>query len=99
MKGLGRLKFKIDNGITIISTGDASGGKKNKNGYAGIHYDKRSGKYRAEINHKRKKYFLGYSDSIPELIEIRKEAELHIKHGDFIDWYNLRKGKKNGKRN
>lgn len=93
------MKFKIDNGITIISTGDATGGKKNKNGYPGIHKDNRQNKYRAEINYKRKKYHLGYSDSIPELIEIRKEAEFHVKHGDFIDWYNLRKGRWNEKRN
>lgn len=93
------MKRKIENGITILSTGDSTGGKKNKNGYPGIHKDNRQNKYRAEINYKRKKYHLGYSDSIPELIEIRKEAELHVKHGDFIDWYNLRKGKWNEKRN
>lgn len=93
------MKRKIENGMTILSTGDASGGKKNKNGYPGIHKDNRMNKYRAEINYKRKKYHLGYSTSIPELIEIRKEAELHVKHGDFIDWYNLRKGRWNEKRN
>lgn len=92
------MKIRIENGITIISTGDKTGGKKNKNGYTGIHFDKRNQKYRAEINHKRKKYHLGYSLNIDELIEIRKEAEFHVKNGDFDSWYRLRKGKWNEKK-
>lgn len=92
------MEYEITNGMTIIHTGDSKGGKKNKNGYTGIHFDKRSGKHRAEMNYQRKKYHLGYSTDIESLIEIRKEAEFHVKHGDFIDWYNLRKGKWNDKR-
>jgi len=99
LKGLGRLKIRIENGTTIISTGDAKGGKKNKNGYTGIHFDNRSQKYRAEISYKRKKYHLGYSLNVDELIEIRKEAEFHAKNGDFADWYRLRKGMKHDKTN
>ena len=85
--------------MTIISTGDAKGGKKNKHGYTGINYDKKNGKLRAEINYKRKKYHLGYSTDIEELIAIRKEAEFHVKNGDFTEWYRLRKVKWNEKRN
>lgn len=92
------MKTKIENGITIISTGDATGGKKNKNGYPGIHKYGRMNQYRAEINYKRKKYLLGYSEDVSELIELRKEAELHVKHGDFIDWYNIMRGKRNDNR-
>ena len=99
LKGMGILNIRIENGMTIISTGDAKGGKKNKNGYTGINYDKRNKKYRAEINYKRQKYHLGYSHSIDELIEIRKEAEYHVKSGEFEDWYRLRKGMRNGKEN
>lgn len=98
MKGLGKLKTRIENGITIISTGDAKGGKKNKHGHPGINFDNKLKKYRAEINHKRKKYHLGYSLNIDELIERRKEAEAHVKSGDFITWYNLKKGRWNDKR-
>ncbi len=96
---MGRLKIRIENGTTIISTGDAKGGKKNKHGYTGINFDKRLEKYRAEINYKRKKYHLGYSLNVDELIEIRKEAEFHVKNGDFEDWYRLKKGMRNEKRN
>ena len=99
LKGMGILNTRIENGVTIISTGDSKGGKKNKNGYTGVHFDKRNNRYRAEINHKTKKYHLGYSDSIEELAEIRKEAEYHVKAGDFEDWYRLRKGMKYGKEN
>lgn len=92
------MKYEIRNGMTIIHTGDAKGGKKNKNGYPGIHYDSKRKKHRAEMNYQRKKYHLGYSTDIEELIERRKEAELHVKHGDFIEWFNLRKGRWNDKR-
>lgn len=97
LKGMGILNFRIENGTTIISTGDAKGGKTNKHGYAGINFDKRLKKYRAEINHKRKKYHLGYSLNIDELIAIRKEAEFHVKNGDFDAWYRLKKGRWNDK--
>ena len=85
--------------MTIISTGDAKGGKKNKHGHTGINFDNKLKKYRAEINHKKKKYHLGYSHNIDELIAIRKEAEFHVKNGDFIEWYRMRKGRWNEGRN
>lgn len=88
---------RIENGVTVISTGD-NGLVKNKNGYTGIHLNKRDGNYRVEINHKRKKYHLGFAATVEEAIPIRKEAELHVKHGDFIEWYNMRR-KKRGKKN
>lgn len=93
------MKTRIENGITIISTGDATGGKKNKNGYTGINYDKRNKKHRAEINYKKKKYHLGYSHDVNELILIRKEAEQHVKDGTFEQWHALRKAGIYDKRN
>ena len=93
------MKTRIENGMTIISTGDAKGGKKNMHGHAGINFDKKLKKYRAEINHKRKKYHLGYSTNIDDLIAIRKEAEFHVKNGDFIEWYDSRRIRKYEKRN
>lgn len=91
------MKIRIENGVTVISTGDAKGGKKNMHGHVGINYDKNLKKYRAEINYKRKKYHLGYSLDIDELIAIRKEAEAHVKDGTFIAWFNFRKGSRNKK--
>ena len=96
---MAKLKTTIKNGITIISTGDSTGGKKNKHGYPGINFDKKLKKFRAEINHKRKKYHLGYAMTIEEAIILRKEAETHMKQGNFIDWYTYeRKAGKNGKK-
>jgi len=93
------LKIRIENGTTIISTGDATGGKKNKHGCTGIQFDKRSQKHRAEISYNKKKYHLGYSTDIDELIAIRKEAEFHVKNGEFEAWFRLKKGRWNEKRN
>ena len=80
------MKIKIENGVTIISTGDPIGGKKNKHGHVGINFDKKLKKYRSEINFKRKKYFLGYFEDVNEAIEERKEADRHVKNGDFEEW-------------
>ncbi len=92
------MNIRIINGVTIISTGDSTGGKKNKHGHAGINFDKRSQKFRAEINHKRKKWHLGYALTVEEAVVLRKEAEIHVKQGNFIEWYtNERKVKKDGK--
>ena len=91
------MNYRIENGITIISTGDAKGGKKNKHGHVGINFDKRTQKHRAEINYQRKKYHLGYSLDIDELIAIRKEAEAHVKDGTFIEWFNYHKGSRHKK--
>ena len=92
------MKTRIENGMTIISTGDAKGGKKNMHGHAGINFDKKLKKFRAEINHKRKKYHLGYSTNIDDLIAIRKEAEFHVKNGCFIEWYENRRIRRYEKR-
>lgn len=92
------MKTRIENGITIISTGDPTGGIKNKNGHRGIHRDSRSGKLRAEINYKRKKYMLGLSNDIDELVAIRKEADIHVANGDFLDWLKDMRIKRNDKK-
>ena len=92
------MKIKIEYGTTVISTGDATGGIKNKNGHPGIHLDRSTGKYRAQIDYQRRRYHLGYSANIEDLIPIRQEADLHVKHGDFLDWIRQRKAR-NGKRN
>lgn len=81
------MKIRIENGVTIISTGDATGGKKNKNGYTGVHYYAPSDCFRADINYKCKKYSLGFSKDIIELANLRKEAEQAIKDGTFEEWF------------
>lgn len=88
------MKREIKNGVTIISTGDANGRLKNKYGHAGISFEKLSNKYRAEITHKKKKHHLGLFKDVNAAIEMRKEAEFHVKAGDFEDWLKFKKMKK-----
>lgn len=78
---------KIVNGATVISTGDAVGGLKNKHGVTGVNYVKASKKYKAEITVKRKKYHLGQFDSLDDAKEIRMFAEQLVKDGTFIEWF------------
>ena len=89
------MKRRIENGVTILSTGDSKGGLKNKNGHTGIHFYKPNEKYRAEITHKKNKYHLGFFDDLESAIDKRKEAEMHVKNGNFIDWWNLDKMNRN----
>ena len=60
--------------------------KRNKYGHAGIMFCEKEKLYRAKITHKRKYYHLGYSKNVEEVIELRKEAEKHVRKGDFEEW-------------
>ena len=82
------MDVRIENGVTIISTGDAKGGLKNKTGHTGITYYKKLNRYRSELTLKHKKYLLGFYDNIDDAVAIRKEAERQREKGTFIEWYN-----------
>lgn len=57
----------------------------NTSGCTGVFYDKRTGKWAAYINFKKKRYWLGRYSEKNEAIKARKAAE-EI-HEDFLDWY------------
>lgn len=78
---------EIKNGVTIISTGDSTGGLKNKTGVVGVTYYKSENRYRAELTIKRKKYLLGFFRDIEDAKAIRKEAEKQKAAGTFFEWY------------
>ena len=80
-------KIEIENGVTIIHTGDSTGGLKNKTGFRGITHYKNIGKYRAEITLKKKKYCLGFFDNMESAKNLRLEAEKHKDQGDFHEWF------------
>lgn len=82
------MKIRIENGITIISTSDSIGGRKNKTGHAGVTYCKKQDRYRADIGYKSKQYLLGYYTYIDDAIAIRKEAEQQKANDTFLQWYN-----------
>lgn len=95
------MKIRIENGMTIISTGDAVGGTKNKHKQAGVsqQYTSSGIKYRAEIIYKHHKYFLGSFDTSEEAAQRRTEAEKQIKAGTFLEWFDDLYQKKKSKRN
>ena len=72
------MKIIIQNGATIIKTGDPNGGVKNKYNKPGVskhigHNDKIQ--YRAEIQVNKKTYYLGLRNTPEEAHELRLEAE------------------------
>ena len=56
--------------------------KNNKSGHKGVHYDKRRGKWQAQIMVNRKNFHVGYFDDPEEAHEAYKKAAANY-HGDF----------------
>lgn len=82
------MNVRIENGVTIISTGDAKGGQKNRTGHVGITYYEKQERYRSELTYRYKKYLLGFYTNINDAVAIRKEAERQKEKGTFLEWYN-----------
>lgn len=58
----------------------------NTSGTVGVSYDKTVKLWKAYIQFKGKRYYLGGSTDKETAVRIRKTAELHI-HGAFLEWY------------
>lgn len=81
------MKITIENGVTIINTGEAVGGVKNKHGHTGITFFRNLNKYRASIYVTRnERVHLGNFTNIEDAIAIYEEAEKHIADGTFYQW-------------
>lgn len=84
------MKVIIENGVTVIKTGDSKGGVKNKHNQTGISIYKYANdriKYKAQITVQQKKYYLGVRDTVEEAAELRYEAEKQVKAGTFFEWH------------
>ena len=81
------MKIRIENGVTIISTGDAIGGQKNKTGVTGVTYYEKGNKYRSELTYQHKKYLLGFFEKLEDAKAIRMEAEKQLEAGTFLEWH------------
>lgn len=57
----------------------------NKSGYTGVFYDKRTGKWIAKINFKKKSYWLGRYDDKEDAIKARQRGE--EMRDRFLEWY------------
>jgi hypothetical protein len=88
------MKTTIENGVTIINTGDAVGGIKTVSGHTGVVWLKDAQLYRAEIYLKQKKYNLGRFKDIEDAIALRKEAEAHRAAGTLDEWFKTLKEKR-----
>lgn len=95
------MKIRIENGMTIISTGDAAGGTKNKHNRTGVSQLKTASgmKYRAEIQYQKKKHLLKVCDTVEEAAYWRSEAEKQVEEGTFLEWFNALWDEKKTKRN
>ncbi len=91
------MVIKIEKGVTIIDTGDAVGGVKNKTGHTGITYKPEGNVYRASIFIKKKRYHLGDFSNIADAVAIRSEAEKHRASGNFLKWFDTLYGVTKGK--
>lgn len=58
----------------------------NSSGVVGVTYDISTKSWKAKIQFKKKKYYLGSSKDINEAIKLRKDAEKEL-HGEFLEWY------------
>lgn len=83
------MKIIIENGATIIKTGDPNGGVKNKYNKTGVskHIGYTDIKYRAEIQINRKTYYLGLRNTPEEAYSLRLEAEKNLENGTFDKWF------------
>lgn len=85
-KGMEYMQRQIINGVTILTTGSDGNGDKNKNGFRGVTYYKEIGKYRAEIQLKRKKFALGFFEDMQDAINARLVAEKRKEDGTLMEF-------------
>lgn len=83
------MKIIIENGATIIKTGDPNGGVKNKYNKTGVskYIGHSKIKYRAEIQVNKKTYYLGLRSTPEEAHELRLEADKALENGTFDKWF------------
>lgn len=83
------IKRRIENGITILSTGDLRMGRRNVNGYPGITKitNKNRISYCAYISVDGRKFYLCKSKDLEMVIKIKKVAEEKVKEGIFHEWF------------
>ena len=67
----------------------------NTSGHTGVYLDKKSGKWQAYINYKKKRYYLGFFKEKEDAIRARKEGEKRIHDPVIMEYYgNLTPDKK-----
>lgn len=80
------MKTKIVNGTTVISTGQ-KGGMQNKTGITGVTQHINPDRYRVEMVYEKRKYSLGFFNTLEEAQEQRELAEYHRDNKTFVEWF------------
>lgn len=80
------MKIRIENGITIISTGLGSDDTKNKHKVKGLTYRESEKKYILAVVVDGIKYHIANFDTIEDAIPVRKEIDNHLEDGTFKEW-------------
>lgn len=88
-----RKKYDLIEGTCIRSIDHPKLLKNNVSGVTGVYYDTKNKRWRARIEFKGKKYYLGSHKLKEDAIKARKEAEKEI-YGKFLEWYNKEYKKK-----
>ena len=60
---------------------------RNTSGHTGVYFDKRSGKWQAYINYKKKRYYLGSFKKIDDAIRVRKEGEAQLHDPIVMEYF------------
>lgn len=81
---------RIENGVTILTTGRSGNKVTNQFGTPGVNYMKREKKYRVDIGIKKRKYFVGFFDSYDFALKVRKLAEIKRDEERLQEWLDSR---------
>lgn len=81
------MKIRVENGITIISTGVSSDDTKNKTGVKGLTWREELQKYVLAFVWKGKKLHIGNFDNLEDAAAVRNIIDKKVEHGDFEEWY------------
>ena len=79
------LKLIDGTSVTLLEATDKRLLKSNTSGYNGVYYNRRSGKWAAQITFKKKTYYLGSYLEITEAVKARHRAE--EMYDEFLEWY------------
>lgn len=80
------MKFIDGTSVTLLETAKGRLVSSNTSGYNGVHWNRKTQKWVAQIGFKRKTYYLGSYGNIQDAVDARKKAEDRI-YGEFLEWY------------
>lgn len=80
------MKFVDGTSVTLLENAEKRLISTNTSGHNGVYWNKKSGKWVAQIGFKGKTYYLGSFGKIEDAVKARERAEEQI-YGEFLEWY------------